>query len=136
MREIFQGMSGFREMKPVVIEREVQLWFPEHRSWRTSHKNNDAPIPIHWKRLGKPWASCNRSLKTYSSTLLLITGSFTSTARARNRPTGVKRLDKRDPELDLESEIKVMGLVLFFCVYCAQTRLRHGGPTAFEMIQF
>lgn len=94
MRESFQGVSGFREMKLVVTGKEVQLWFPDHISWRTFHKNNDAPIPIHWKRLGKPWASCNPSLKTYSSALLLITGSFTSTTRARNRPIGVKGLIK------------------------------------------
>lgn len=93
-------------------------------------------LPLHSirRRLGQPLASCNPSLKTSSCALLLITGSFTSTARARNRPTGVKALIKWTQRRRRLAKNKIMGSVLFFGVYCAQTRLRNGGPIPLEMI--
>lgn len=133
-----QGMSRFREMKLSVIEgeRTVALVSCLQRLediQRNKWGSLSDPLGV---QLEQPWASGNPSLRTSSSALLQITGSFTSTARARNRPMGVKALIKWIQRWSREAKNRVMGFVIFFCVHCAQTRLRHGGPIPFEMTQF
>lgn len=96
-----------------------------------SQQEQGQPLSMHWRETGTAWASCTPSLQrpaVHPSANMLLNLD----CQDQKHCPWEKGLDKMDPEIDRG----IIGSVLLFCVYWAQTRMGPGSPIPMKMTQF